>query len=908
MQPKLTSTRCVVLPDRPSRPWVAPMGFTATTTTTSSNNLTVDRLAASSPARSRPILTGASRSAPGPPVAAPAATEQAPERPSKRARLEPKENATDDGSRLRQCVERHLFPHIDAPLSTLPKDEVDTDRLGRRVGCNPTTPAFSASLCRISLTTCVSPQVLLNLAESFLNEYGCRNGTVSARFEAELAARARAQVYALRHHPVSATPPPSRRAAAGSANSCPLVQEFQLPRRHSKSSDRSSQPLAETPVPVPQPLVHTLPPDQKRAVPAPSTTAPSYSSSPVPVPPIPHRSPVEALGTANGTAPAVQSSPVVVKESKKPARPQPEVIVIDDDDETPQEKPAEAGKPAATKPPEPSRKAPSAVPSAASPVVNGQSRETTVQDFRKRAHALVWRTTDGTGSVPKTSSRERLPYITAEERELVLSGSRKPLQLSSQSLRQPSTLHVDFRPEDFEYLATRTRKILGLSTERKTKDAKLDLSRVLRRNPSHVPRVVEAFAREKRLPGRTKVDIDNLFRDLINRTTRSSAVRLTIERENPGRRADLARSGRVSSLLLAREVAGQRGWASMRRLENFNNEFRKCREDALDVRAEWAGCAGDIATITWVSPDSFICGTTEHSDAHNQQYNKPGNLVFGSCSLGTLHAYPDHRIVRPVVEKGENSTDAMRQSQDPWLYSSVVSSDYDPTRNWAFTSGFDRTVKIWRVEKSGASMSLLGEWKHGGNVNFVAASKHDSGMVATAADVAVDAVRVYNIDETDISGSPFRPYSCSRVTDAEGNTVPTDKWAYYPATMQWGLAEGVRHLLLVGYSPRTRTGDDNDIPEDRRDSGELCLWDGLTGERWRVTSATTQNVFEVLWHPTQPSFIAATSPLGLDLEPSIRTQIRIFRPANRDEFGVKAFSPIKTLDCTAIDINELTMM
>jgi hypothetical protein len=205
-------------------------------------------------------------------------------------------------------------------------------------------------------------------------------------------------------------------------------------------------------------------------------------------------------------------------------------------------------------------------------------------------------------------------------------------------------------------------------------------------------------------------------------------------------------------------------------------------------------------------------------------------------------------------------------------------------------------------------MVQLGDWKHDGNVNFVAASKHSSGMVATAADVAADAIRIYSMTETDISSSPYRSYSCSRVTDDRGNTVSTEKWAYYPATMQWGLAEGVKQLLLVGYSPRSRTGDDNDIPVERRDSGELLLWDGLTGERWNVTSVRTQNVFEVLWHPAQECFIAATSPLGLDLEPSVRTQIRIFRPADQNEFGAKAFSPIMTLDCTAIDINELTIM
>jgi WD40 repeat protein len=274
----------------------------------------------------------------------------------------------------------------------------------------------------------------------------------------------------------------------------------------------------------------------------------------------------------------------------------------------------------------------------------------------------------------------------------------------------------------------------------------------------------------------------------------------------------------------------------------------------------------------------------------------------------TLRAYSEHRIVRPIVEKGENSTEAMRHSQDPWLYSSVVSSDYDAIHNRTFTCSFDRTVKIWKAQKSGSFMDLVGEWRHDGNVNFVTASKYGSrsGMVATAANVPVEAVRIYNVDDGDVSASPYRSFSCSRVTDDKGNDVSTEKWAYFPATMQWGLAGDAKKMLLVGYSPRSRTGDDNDIPEDRRNSGELCLWNGVTGERWNI-SAKSQNVFEVLWHPTQEVFIAATSPAGLEIPPNVRTQIRIFCPS-KEEDAYRSYSQIMSLDCTAIDINELTIM
>lgn len=497
------------------------------------------------------------------------------------------------------------------------------------------------------------------------------------------------------------------------------------------------------------------------------------------------------------------------------------------------------------------------------------------------------------------------PYMLADAREQVCSGAHKFCELDD--VRESPTFHVDFSPKEIKQLQALTRWVFKLR-EKKTKDPSKDLYKLIRRNPSCVETLLSHIKRSKPFPKRTGQDVEKFLQDLGQKRTSKTPALLTLEKVDGARQESFRRSGQVHSLLFSREVTGHRGCRFVRRLVNFPDEFRRCREDGLQLRSEWTDCAGDIATISWVSNDAFVCGTTEHSDSHNQQYNKPGNLVVGSCTLGSVRAYPQHRIVRPIVDKGDNSTDAMRQSQDPWLYSSVVSSDYDTAHDRAFTSGFDRTVKIWKVNNAGSSMNMLGEWRHGGNVNFVAASKHASGMVATASDVASDAIRIYNIDEQNVSGSPYRSYSCSRVTDAEGNTVSTEKWTYFPATVQWGIANGVKHLLLVGYSPRSRSDFDGDIPDDRLDTGELCLWDGLTGERCRITSATTQNVFEVLWHPHQESFVAATSPLGLEVDPGVRTQIRIFRMTDSMEYGGKAFTPVKTLDCTAVDINELTIM
>ncbi|KAH6848380.1 hypothetical protein B0I37DRAFT_377485 [Chaetomium sp. MPI-CAGE-AT-0009] len=797
----------------------------ATTTTSPPTHLQIQQIASLPSATQLSLLTSPFSSGFNPAAGALADSPSYPP-PAKRIRIEPPTSQ----QQLVACLQRQVFPHIDAQIATLPKDKVNTLSIGKQV-------------------------VAILTGQEFSQEYNRRgDGTISLEFEAKLANLAASHVQSL-----------ARRLG------------YQL---LSTAPSPAPPPRVETPVPIPN--------FQSRPTPVrPASTppiAPRISTSPIPIPTLPSNTPKNGYTRPNGAGGALLPSvgtprtPLPAGEAPGYTSPKatiPPLLAIRSSPATRAPAPTTPTLPT-TAPP-----IPSAVPLAqpSEPIVS-RRHQSTPQDWRKEAYNLVWRgkghNTDlkESNSLIRWASRRR-PYLTASQRALVVGGAQGAVKLEPTSLVHPVIFH--------------------------------DLWKVLRKNPQFVPSVLDTFEREGQLPGRTREDVSNLVQDLYRQKTSSKPVMLTVGRDHHDRRGELVRSSRVHSLLFAREISGPRLGAA-RCLRNFHNEFRTCREDALERKAEWTGCAGDIFTITWVSNDGFLCGTTEHSDAHNQQYNKPGNLVLGSCPDVTLRAYPEHRIVRPVVKKGENSTEAMRQSQDPWLYSSVVSSDYDEAHDRAFTCSFDRTVKIWKVEKSGLSMNLLGEWKHDGNVNFVAASKHESGIVATAADVAADAVRIYNIDATNISRTPFRPHSCSRVTDERGNEVSTEKWAYYPATMQWGLAPNVRHLLLVGYSPRSRTGDDSDIPELRRDSGELCLWDGVTGERWRVTSATTQNVFEVLWHPSQDSFIAATSPLGLDLEPSVRTQIRIFRPADKDEFGVKAYSPIKTLDCTAIDINELTIM
>ncbi|KAL7906871.1 hypothetical protein GGI35DRAFT_97564 [Trichoderma velutinum] len=503
---------------------------------------------------------------------------------------------------------------------------------------------------------------------------------------------------------------------------------------------------------------------------------------------------------------------------------------------------------------------------------------------------------------------ERRPYQLASDRELIAKSADRLYQELKEELGSPAVYHVDFTSNEI-------RQIMACFSMYLPVDYPATPEHLARLCPQfNVPAIVNTS-----LPYRTVEDVRNFCSDLVagKAVPPSRAQILSLDPQANGSRSqqEKRRASRVSSLLLAREMEGNRGFGRMRQYENFQNEFRKAHEDSLDLVAEYTNCAGDVSTTTWVPDGNVLCGTTAHSDSHNQQYNKPGNLLLCSTKLGQLKAFPDHRIPRPLVEKGENSTTAMRESQDPWLYSSVVCSDYDKVLGLAFTSSFDKTVKVWKVDKPGSTMTALASWHFGGNVNFVAVAKDGSGRVATAADVPTEAIRIYTINMDDIANSSYVSFSCTR-TDADGS----DKWAYFPATMQWGRDSTSQHLLAVGYSPRSFSGDDHDIPEDKQNSGEITVWNAELNQRVPVTTATTANFFEVAWHPTLPRFIAATSPSQLKVSPRVRTQIHLFGKqtgpiSKQDDIGVQqvggkegGFSEYHNLDCFASDINELTFM
>jgi WD40 repeat protein len=506
------------------------------------------------------------------------------------------------------------------------------------------------------------------------------------------------------------------------------------------------------------------------------------------------------------------------------------------------------------------------------------------------------------------------PYRTAQDRSCVSKGLGRAWT-SRRISGEGYIYHVDFDDREIEHVREEARKAVPL--RRHSKDPIKDLAKILKRAPSIARDLPTQLAGSGPLRLRTDLDIYNFLSDVNSHTISKAPQTLSLKKMDGGPSRE--RSVGMSKIQ-ALELEGASYTGPLCSFQNPSQAFLSALEDGLALRSQWGGCAGDIITISWVSNDEFICGTTEHSDAHNQQYNRPGNLLLCSTRQGTLRAYPDHRIPRTLVDRGENSTEAMRQSQSPWLYSSVVYSDFSRENGWAYTASFDGTVKIWKVSEPGDSMKLLGSWQHDGNVNFVVVSKHEK--VATAADVSVNSVRVYEINPADVSASSYKTYG-HRIGGADFELEETDKWAYFPATIHWGLADQSKHHLLVGYSPRSLSTDDNDIPEERRNTGAMRLWNTLTDAEVAMSASVVQNVFAVQWHPTRPVFVVATSVPRQHPDHRIQTQIRVFALSiNSSElikfreehytiahnFSLSEFyTSQQILDCFSSDINELTI-
>ena len=344
------------------------------------------------------------------------------------------------------------------------------------------------------------------------------------------------------------------------------------------------------------------------------------------------------------------------------------------------------------------------------------------------------------------------------------------------------------------------------------------------------------------------------------------------------------RASSTASLLRQRELGLGRLNSSSLKALGISAHIRHQTSEKLTYWRDWTGVSKDVLTVAW-SPNgsTFVVGGSTDLDNLNLQYNRPNNLLFGDLDSNTLIELPDHQVARPkpeTIEYGDNSRQAVYDSVDSELYTTITSVTFDIERDRMYSASYDKTVKIWDVAQKNVPTCFY-TLQHDAPVDHLAVSK-DYPIFATGQMATDQSIRIYESSQH----SPFLAMTFTSPRASKLNVHPTG--------LQLGIAPEVNKLLLAGFM--ANKGDDSMTGRE----GDLCLWNLETGNALKVHPAA-QSVFDVSWHPNLPVFAAATTPSSsrnLTDRFHTRSVIRTFRP-------LQAPGRIMEYECPASDINDV---
>ena len=286
----------------------------------------------------------------------------------------------------------------------------------------------------------------------------------------------------------------------------------------------------------------------------------------------------------------------------------------------------------------------------------------------------------------------------------------------------------------------------------------------------------------------------------------------------------------------------------------------------LKLNKQWKGASNDVIALTW-SPDGtrFAVGATAQCDEHNMEYNRGNNLIIGDMTVSSLKELPDHWVSRP----SGRSTRSPGITDDR-LFMSVT--DVQWFRDLLFTASYDNTVKLWDATHHHET-SCLKTLKHTSKVQVMDRSLYNQNMLATGAE---------SIGLWDIESSTYSPLEVSKK-----DIVPT--------CLAWGKIAATKNILLAGMSDKDP--EDHSLPQ----GGLLAMW--YAGEASMAPAQpmpSTQNVFDIKWHPSLPVFATASS-FGhkRGTLKDAKSVVRLYEPLVRKACTVE-------FECPALDINEIT--
>lgn len=343
---------------------------------------------------------------------------------------------------------------------------------------------------------------------------------------------------------------------------------------------------------------------------------------------------------------------------------------------------------------------------------------------------------------------------------------------------------------------------------------------------------------------------------------------------------DSAYPSSMCRILRLRELGmnGRRAWSGGPR--SVPDELKDHVFSEYGLQRDYQGASGDVIALAWNDFDRFVAGSVAITDQQSMQYNMHRNLLVGNTKQGDIEELLDHHIPRPVIESSTNinAHHAMRESQDPRLFLSVVAAKFCPQDSTRlFTASMDKTLRHYTVEKD----QVLHRYAidHTAPVSVLSVGSH--GLVASGCHQSTKSINVFQCDA--------QRHETRLQLSARQTIVPV-----YPSALKWGVAYQHRNFLLAGFS------GEEDVAHTA--TGELCLWDASTGQQIHLGGGT-RNVFDVAWNPIPSSssfaFAVAGNANGHVVDKGMRSVIQCFAASQRGGRGVLDWQ------CPALDINDL---
>ncbi|KAF2660245.1 WD40 repeat-like protein [Lophiostoma macrostomum CBS 122681] len=480
------------------------------------------------------------------------------------------------------------------------------------------------------------------------------------------------------------------------------------------------------------------------------------------------------------------------------------------------------------------------------------------------------------------TSMGNLPYLSWTQKG-VLNGNNNGGEWDQLGSRewQGSVVHVDFSLNELDAAELVATKILRSSRKSQSSSRRKRLQKLLRNQPE--PKLVRIACEIRRvLPLRDRACVDAFLEDArqgkLPKTPR--VLRLGAARVDPS--CSSKDKSSLASRISQREMGLQsrRGWRTASKPLSY--QIKNKVYDTMGPAYSFTGASSDVHTVAW-SPDGqfFAAGAVCVTDPDSMQYNRRENLLYGDFHTKTIQELAEHRVDRPILESGPNSTHAMRESQDRKLYTTVSAVAFSPDGNYIFSAGYDKNVCIWETQIDGSQPILSHALKHRAEVDLLAVSC--TGKLATAAKRWERAIKVISaFDQNEIEKASY--------TSRKADERPDQN--ILPSALQFEPNFG--RLLLAGFGANKR--------HDRMDiNGDICLWDVETQQELHV-HGSTKNVFDATFNPRQieqPLF-AVGCVAGANVNRGTRSIVRFY-----DGRGWGKYTMNMEVECPALDMNDV---